>query len=111
LERCQALHIELPSQKQLIRMIRSALQEHEKRFCNKICKCLDPKTIAGMNALLEVNPSKEDEADWTIWQDLKAEPGKAGLDSVKKAAARLCSLREVGLPANLFKNVPPALSR
>lgn len=109
-ERCQTLYIELPSQKQLIRMIRSALQEHEKRFCNEIYKGLDPVTIAGMNALLEVNPSQEDEVDWTMWQDLKAEPGKAGLDSVKKAAARLGSLREVGLPDYLFKDVPPKLA-
>ena len=106
-ERCQTLHIELPSQKQLLRMIRSALQEHEKRFCNRIFKGLDPVTIAGMNALLEVNPSIEGE--WTIWQDLKSEPGKAGLDSIKKAAARLCLLREAGLPVDLFKDVTPKL--
>lgn len=106
-ERCKTLHIELPSQKQLLRMIRSALQEHEKRFCNKIYKSLEPATIEAMSALLEVNPSMEDEADWTIWQDLKAEPGKASLVSVKKASARLCYLREVGLPDQLFKDVPP----
>jgi hypothetical protein len=62
-----------------------------------------------MDDLLEAKPSEEEEGEWTIWQELKADPGKAGLDSVKKAATRLNLLREAGLPVDLFKNVPPKL--
>ena len=49
--------------------------------------------MGGMDDLLEAKPSEEEEAEWTIWQELKADPGKAGLDSVKKAATRLNLLR------------------
>jgi hypothetical protein len=62
-----------------------------------------------LDALLEVKPSEEDEAEWTIWQSIKAESGKAGLNSVKEAASQLNLLRKVGLSANLFKDVPPKL--
>ena len=65
--------------------------------------------MGGMDDLLEAKPSEEEEGEWTIWQELKADPGKAGLDSVKKAATRLNLLREAGLPVDLFYNVPPKL--
>lgn len=109
LDRCRTLHIEPPTQKQLRRLLRSALQEHETSFCNNIFQSLNSATLERLDALLEVKPSEENEDEWTIWQSLKAEPGKAGLDSVKKAASRLNLLREVGLSADLFKDVPPKL--
>jgi len=37
-------------------------------------------------------------------------PGKAGLNNVKQTASRLELARQVGLPENLFKCVPPKLS-
>ena len=40
---------------------------------------------------------------------IKSEPGKAGLESVLQAAARLQRVRELKLPPDLFKNVPPKL--
>jgi hypothetical protein len=109
LDRCRTLHIEPPTQKQLLRLLRSALQEHETRFCNNIFQSLDSATLERLDDLLEVKPSEEDEGEWTIWQSLKAEPGKAGLDSVKKAASRLNLLGKVGFTADLFKDVPPKL--
>ncbi len=109
LDRCRALHIEPPTQKQIRRLLRCALQEHETSFCNNIFQVFDSATLGRLDALLEAKPSEEDETEWTIWQSIKAEPGKAGLNSVKEAASRLNLLREVGLSADLFKDVPPKL--
>jgi hypothetical protein len=53
LERCRALHIEPPTQGRIRRLLGSALQEHEKRFCNEICKSLDRATMGVMDDLLE----------------------------------------------------------
>lgn len=109
LDRCQALHIEPPTEKQIHRLVRSALQEHETSFCKNIFQAIDSATLERLDTLLEVKASEEDEAEWTIWQSIKAEPGKAGLNSVKEAASQLNLLRKVGLSANWFKDVPPKL--
>lgn len=56
-----------------------------------------------------MQPQAEDEGTWTVWQTIKSDPGKAGLDSVKEAVARLQSVRGIGLPNDLFKAVSPKL--
>lgn len=45
LDRCRALHIESPTQKQTRRLLRSTLQEHETSFCNNIFQSLDSATL------------------------------------------------------------------
>ncbi len=109
LERCRKLLIEPPADEQIRRLIISALREHETCFCKNILQNLDSAVLKQLDALLEVESSEEDEAEWTAWQSLKADPGKAGLNSVKQTASRLKLARQVGLPADLFKGVPPKL--
>ena len=66
LDRCRALHIEPPTQKQIRRLLRSALQEHETSFCDNIFQVFDSAMLERLDALLDVKPSEEDEAEWTI---------------------------------------------
>jgi hypothetical protein len=61
-----------------------------------------------LNALLQFQPSDND-GEWTVWQHLKSDPGKAGLESVKEAVTRLQIVREIGLPGDLFKSVSPKM--
>lgn len=110
LERCRKLLIEPPADEQIRRLIVSALQEHETCFCKNILQSLGPAVLKKLDAFLEVQSSEEDEAEWTAWQSLRADPGKAGLNSVKQTASRLKLAREVELPADLFKGVPPKLA-
>ncbi|UCF91238.1 MAG: Tn3 family transposase [Desulfobacterales bacterium] len=110
LERCRKLLIEPPADEQIRRLIVSALQEHETRFCKDILQSLACAVLKRMDALLEVKPSEEDEAEGTAWQSLKADPGKAGLNSVKQAAFRLKLVRQIGLPVDFFKSVSPKLA-
>src|SRR5208283_5414627 len=109
LDRCRKLHIEPPTQEQIRRLLRSAIQAHETRFCETISGKLDSATVDQLDALLEADPSRKDEEGWTLWHTLKEEPGRVGLDSVKEAASRLRLLRKVGLPAELFQGAPPKL--
>lgn len=109
LARCRKLHIEPPSQDQIRRSLRSAIQAHETLFCKNISGKIDAEKLDRLDTLLEADPSDEDEGGWTKWQTIRDEPGRAGLASVKEAAARLRLLREVGLPAELFQGVPPKL--
>ncbi|MBF0235873.1 MAG: Tn3 family transposase, partial [Desulfamplus sp.] len=62
-----------------------------------------------MNSLLQLQSSVNDEAEWTKWQSIKTDPGKAGLESVKETVFRLQTVRSIGLPADLFKTVSPKL--
>jgi len=109
LDRWRRLCIEPPTQKQVQRLLRSALQEHEANFCDSIYQRHNHATLKRLDTLIAVEPSSEDEAEWTIWYRLKTAPGRAGVNSVMKAASRLNLLREIGLPDDLFKDVPPKL--
>jgi len=107
--RCRDLRIELPASDHANRLIQSAFQEHETRFCETLFQRLDSATLVRLNAILQLQSSEKDEADWTMWQSIKADPGKAGLESVKKAVARLQTVRGIGLPTDLFRAVSPKL--
>jgi hypothetical protein len=109
LGRCRKLLIEPPAAEQIRRLVGSAVQRHETRFCEAISRKLDSAKMARLDTLLQIDPSEKDKGGWTLWQTLKGEPGKAGLASVKDVTSRLPLLRKVGLPADLFKGVPPKL--
>jgi hypothetical protein len=107
-QRCRDLRVELPASDHTNRLVQSALQEHETSFCEILFKSLSSTTLKSMNSLIHIS-STEEEAEWTTWQSLKADPGKAGLESMKEAASRLNLLREVGVPPDLFKSLTPKL--
>ncbi len=109
LGRCRKLCIEPPAAEQIRRLIGSAAQRHETRFCETTSGKLDSVTVDRLDKLLEADPSRKDEEGWTLWHTLKEEPGRVGLESVKEAASRLRLLRKVGLPEELFQGVLPKL--
>jgi TnpA family transposase len=106
LERYRNLRIEPPTTEQIHRMIQSALADHEQHFCKSIRERFDAKSTDRLNILLQLQPSDD---EWTAWQTLKSDPGKAGLESIKDAVSRLQTVREIGLPDDLFKVVSPKL--
>jgi len=92
------------------RLLQSALHAHETRFCEQAFQALSRETVARLEALLvptKGNPEDAEGPDWTPWQAIKSEPGKAGVASMKEAIARLRLMREVGLSEDLFKGIPP----
>jgi len=107
LARCRALKIEPPGPERLKRHIRAAAHAYETGFSERIFQRLPTSTVHRLGALLDTEPAEPEETAWTAWQSLKAEPGKAGVESVKEAAARLRQVWDVGLPADLFRDVPP----
>jgi len=109
IERYRKLCIEPPAAEQIRRLIGSALQRHEMRFCESLIQKLDSAIMGQLDILLATDPSRQDEEGWTLWQTLREEPGKAGLNSVKEAASRLRLLSTVGLSEDLFRGVPPKL--
>lgn len=107
LQRCRHLKIEPPTSAQISRLILSALAEHEKRFGITIAGNLSEAMQVQLHELLQTQTS--DDGEWTTWQTIKSDPGKAGIDSIKDAVVRLQIVRRIGLPTDLFKGVPPKL--
>jgi len=107
LEYLRNLHIEPPPAEQTRRLIQSTLTEHDTHFCKTISDSFNASMMEHINILLQLQPS--DDGEWTLWQTLKREPGKAGIESVKEAVARLQTVRKIELPENLFKAVSPKL--
>ncbi|WP_319585670.1 Tn3 family transposase [uncultured Desulfobulbus sp.] len=100
-------HVEPPPAGKIRRLLQSALTEHENRFCERIVSNFDAAMMNRLNGLLQLQSTEDGE--WTIWQTLKNDPGKAGLESVKAAVDRLQIVRGIGLPGALFKEVSPKL--
>jgi hypothetical protein len=96
-ERCRELRIELPASDHSNRLIQSAFQEHESVFCETLVQNLSLTTLGRLDALLQLQYSVGDEAEWTAWQTIRSDPGKAGLESVKEAVVRLRTVREIGI--------------
>jgi TnpA family transposase len=109
LERFRKLRIEPPTPNRLNRHIKSALRAHETRFCEDVFDRLDRKALARLEGLLKPQPTEEEGTEWTDWQALKADPGKAGLEGVREAASSLKQVHELGLPVDLLKATPPKL--
>lgn len=112
LTQCRAWHIEPPAAEQIRRLIRAALQSHETQFCGSILQRLEKPVLDRLEALLQPlqsEPPEPESNDWSVWQAIKSDPGRAGLDSVLQAACRLQRVRELLLPVDLFKGVPPKL--
>lgn len=106
-QQCRRLRLEPPVTEQIRRLIQSAFAEHESRFCNTVTSKLPPTTSKRLDAILQLQAVEEGE--WTTWQTLKSDPGKAGIGSIKEAVARLQTVREIGLPADLFHGAPQKL--
>jgi len=104
---CRQRSIEPPGPERLRRIITNAVNRQEILFCESFFKQLSLAAVEGLEALLQA--SVENETTRTAWQDLKTEPGKAGLESIKETAFRLNLARKIGLPADIFKNVQPQL--
>lgn len=116
--RLRGLKIEPPTSDRVERIVRSALHTYEEQLCTTVLERLSPESLAAIEALL----AGEDDADTTAtgssarptaaqvtFHDLRADPGRIGLDSMLREIAKLQRLRQIALPAGLFAGVSPKL--
>jgi TnpA family transposase len=113
--RCRELKIEPPTAERLERLVRSAMRRYEESFCAQILARLTPEQLTALDALLQgsaapepTNKPREETAEGarTVWQSVKAEPGKASTETMLEEIAKLEQLRALQLPADLFARVP-----
>jgi hypothetical protein len=112
-ERCRALRLEPPTPERIERLVRSALHAHDEQFCTAIYERLSPATRARLDDLLA--PPRADtasvEATVAVLHFLKADPGRASLESIQEELAKLELLRATALPNDLFAGVAPQVLR
>jgi hypothetical protein len=110
-ERCRELRIEPPTPERLDRIVRSAVHAHDEQFFARIAARLSPATCAHLDNLLappqEGAVPLELEPPAAVLYFLKADPGRACLESVQEELAKLKLLHAVALPSDLFAGVAP----
>src|SRR5699024_4868027 len=105
--------IEPPSPKRVKRIIRSALYSYEDKFFQTVYHKIPPSSIANLDALLEhiiVNEEQDDAGELAedklmTFRELKADPGRVGLESVLQELHKLRTIRHLDLPQNLVQGI------
>lgn len=113
-QRCRELRIEPPTVERVARLIGSATHSYEELFCQRIAQQLSPTVRERLEALVLPIAAAGDtpaeapglETTRTVLQHLKADPGRATVEGFLDEVAKLERLRAVGLPADLFRDIP-----
>jgi TnpA family transposase len=119
-QRFRELQIEPPTNKQVERLIRSAIHQHETNFYDHIFSRLTPTIIEQIDVLLnteETNYSDQGESEKVMdgklktsdFAFLKTDPGPVGLGSFLTEIEKLKRIRTIGLPSDLFKGISPKI--
>jgi TnpA family transposase len=115
IQQFRSQRIEPPTKLRINRLIRSALRTYEDNFFSSTLQKFSRETKTQIDALLDAVDSN-DEKETTAFQrndtgvafsDLKADPGRVGLESLLSEVAKLLCLRQLALPPRLFESVSP----
>ena len=105
-QRLRDLGIEPPTADRLERVL-----VFEERFCTETASRLPPATLGRLEDLL--GPATEGgetaEPEHSVLQQLKMDPGRAGLDNVLAEISKLQQFRQLKLPQDLFRHAAPRL--
>ncbi len=112
LARCRAEHVEPPGR--IDRIITSANTAADERFvATRVLRLRQGLGVVdALDAITAPRHDAEDEADAadgarrSFFTELKADPGKLGLETLLAEITKLMRVRAVGLPLDLFTDVP-----
>jgi len=114
-QRFREQKIEPPTSERLSRLIRSAIRKFEEQFFKASLEKLPAAALAKIDLLLNNAASLDDEQEeggaaedetTVTFQGLKSDPGEPGVESALREVRKLRAIREMGLPDNLFFDVP-----
>jgi len=107
------LCIEPPTSERIERLVKSAIYTYENKFFKNTFQKLSQNTLSKMDYLIN-NLAAYEEAEFDCnatensisLSELRADPGRTGLESVLKEVTKLKTLKQLHLPDDLFKNIP-----
>jgi hypothetical protein len=106
------LNIESPTPDRMNRITKSAIFTYENQFFQETFNKLSKDTLIKMDTLIkDLTAYDENEIDcrqrdFLSFSQLRADPGRIGLESVFKEIIKLKTIRQINIPDNLFNNVP-----
>ncbi len=113
-QRLRQMHIEPPTPGRLQRLVISALHGYEQSFFTTTAARLPDPIKRNLRQLIytkadlatDLDLSESDDPSRYPLHDLKTGPGAPNVANIKKTAERLQLLQQVGLPADLFAEIP-----
>lgn len=93
--RCRSLKIELPSEKELQRLVRSSWRQYLSKTCKTISDHLESSIREKMNRCLDADPQGKRRYNW-----MKGKPGKMGLKTLNREIRRLRFFNEFKIQAD-----------
>jgi TnpA family transposase len=96
------LRIELPSEKELHRIVAAALNGYLQKTYWRVSDRLSMSTCAELEKLIQVSEG----AIYSTLDQLKRQPADAGLQNLAKEIAKLKILKSIALPESLFAGIP-----
>lgn len=118
-QRFRELQIEPPTSKQVERLVKSAIHQHETLFCHQTYSQLSPSMIEQIDILLNTEETIDTEntesensqgkIKASEFAFLKTDPGPVGLETFLTEIEKLKRIHNVGLPSELFKGISPKL--
>lgn len=116
ISRLRELKIEPPTHSRLERITRSALSSFEEKFFQRTVAQLSSKTKEQIDNLFKPQNienqslsvgSQSDivSSELSVWNELKLDPGRIGVESFQKEIEKLSILRQLDLPADLFTTI------
>ena len=108
---CRAQRIEPPASDHLERVIRSAVHGYEAHQQATIHARLSTDNKTAIDRLLaseepDLDNAPNDESTTISFSNLKTDPGRASLDSLLVAIAKLKCIDEIGLTPAIFQDIP-----
>jgi hypothetical protein len=98
--RCRVERIEPPGR--VDRILGSARTRFEQQFCAQIRDRLHAEVITRLEELITGADTADVSGGRGFFAELKADPGRLGLETLLEEIAKLSRVREIGLPADLF---------
>lgn len=107
------LQLEPPSTDRIDRITRSAIYTYENQFFQETYQKLSKETVSKMENLINdlAAYDETEDTDSISFSELRADPGRIGLESVFREVTKLRTIRQLGLPDNLFNNIPQKIIR
>lgn len=113
-QRFRDMKVVPPTPDRIEKLIRSAIRTYEDHFFQATFQKLSPSSLLKLDALIdsiteldaedEIVPQKD--FGQISFQELKADPGRPGLENVLKEVNKLRTIRNLELPETLFKDIP-----
>ena len=101
-------HLEPPSRKQVMRLLKSAISRHENHFFNKTHASLSPDQKANLQRLIYPESHEEEDGESVpsyLLHHLKVGAGAPTVKNIKRVANRLKVLQAMELPTSLFEDI------